>query len=290
MLGLLVVVLIWGLNFPIIKVPLEVLPPFAVNALRFGISTLTLGLIWAVDARRSGIPFFQPMRERPVALLALGILGHATYQALFILGIVRTPAGTGALLIASSPLWTALIGHFSGLDRLNGRAAFALAVCAAGVAVVILGEAGGVAVGGSLAGSLLMLAGGVAWALYTVFSRPVLTSGVNPMGLTFFSVAAAAPLLLALGVPDLVAQDWSRVSPAAWGALAFSGILSTGVSYALWNEGVRKLGPARTGAFSNLTPFVALLASYVLLHETITLTQVFGGLLIVGGLILMRRK
>lgn len=290
MLGLLVVVLIWGLNFPIIKVTLEVLPPFAVNALRFSISALTLGLIWAVEARRSGIPFFRPLRERPGAVLALGILGHLTYQVLFILGIARTPAGTGALLIAASPIWTALVGHFSGLDRLNGRAAFALAVCAAGVAVVILGEAGGATVGGSIAGSLFMLAGGVAWALYTVFSRPVLTSGVAPMGLTFFSVAAAAPFLLALGVPDLAAQDWSRVGLSAWGALLFSGVLSTGIAYALWNEGVRKLGPARTGAFSNLTPFVALLTSYLLLREPVTLTQVCGGALIIGGLILMRRK
>jgi drug/metabolite transporter (DMT)-like permease len=289
-LGLLVVVAIWGLNFPVIKVPLEVLPPFAVNALRFAFSTLTLGAIWTLEARRHGKDWLGPMRERPWAILALGVLGHLTYQVLFILGIARTPAGTAALLIASSPLWTALVGHFGGVDRLSRRAALSLLVCTAGVVVVVLGEAGGPQLGGALVGSLLMLAGGGAWGLYTVYTRPVLAGGMAPMGLTFFSVAAAAPLLLALGAPDLAAQDWSTVGWEAWAALVFSGALSTGLAYALWNEGIRIVGPSRTAAFSNLVPFVALLASYVMLGEAITPAQVLGGALIVGGLVLLRRR
>ncbi len=288
--GLLAVVAIWGLNYPVIKVPLEVLPPFAVNGLRFIISAATLGVVWSFEARRTGTPFFAPLRAHARAILALGIFGHFTYQMLFILGIARTPAGTGALLIAASPLTTAVVGHVSGYDRLTRRAVLSLLISTVGVVVVVLGEASGAAFGGSLVGSLLLLIGGVAWSGYTVYSRPVLAHGISPLGLTFFSVLAATPLLVGFGVPDLVRQDWTLVDWKVWAALAFSGTLSTGYSYALWNEGIRIVGPSRTAAFSNLTPFIALLASYVLLRETVTPAQVGGGALIIGGLALLRRR
>jgi drug/metabolite transporter (DMT)-like permease len=70
----------------------------------------------------------------------------------------------------------------------------------------------------------------------------------------------------------------------------FSGALSTGLAYALWNVAVNVVGPARTSAFNNLVPFVALATGYVLLGEPVTGIQLAGGLLIIGGLWLVRRR
>ena len=68
-----------------------------------------------------------------------------------------------------------------------------------------------------------------------------------------------------------------------------SGGLSTGIAYLLWNLAVHHVGPSQTAIFSNLVPFVALLAAFVLLGDPITLLQLAGGVLIIGGLVLMRR-
>jgi drug/metabolite transporter (DMT)-like permease len=289
-LGLLVVVLVWGLNFPAIKVPLEVMHPFVVNLLRFAVSTLTLGVLWARDARRRGESFTGVVRARPAVVLGLGLVGHVAYQVLFILGISRTAAGSAALLLASSPVWTAILARASGVDRLRTVQAGGLALSAAGVAAVVLGGTRAVDfTGATLVGNLLILASALAWALFTVVSRPVLSSGLAPLGVTFYGVLAALPALAVLGLPHLAATPWARVSGWAWAALVFSGALSTGLAYALWNEAVRAVGPSRTAAFNNLVPFVALAAGYVLLGEPVTLPQVLGGALIVGGLALVRR-
>ena len=288
--ALLIVVLIWGLNFPIIKVPLEVMHPFTVNLFRFVVSTGVLGMLWAVEARRTSRPFFSAVAERPWSIIGLGMIGHVGYQVLFILGVSQTGAGNAALIIASSPIWTALIGHVLGIDRLRARQWVGFMLSFLGVIVVVLAGNGALVFSNAtFLGNVLMLFGAFFWALYTVLSRPILTRGTPPIGLTFFGVLAAMPILGGLGVFTLPETVWSAVDGRIWLALLFSGGLSTGVAYALWNIAVRRVGPSQTAAFTNLVPFVALVAAYVLLGESITFIQVGGGALIIGGLVVLRR-
>lgn len=288
--ALVVVVLIWGLNIPIIKVPLEAMHPFTVNLFRFCVSVVVLAGLWAAEARRRGVPFTGLARAMPGTVLRLGLFGHVGYQVLFILGVARTSAGSTALIIASSPVWTALIGHAAGIDRMRRVQWAGLLVSSAGVLLVVLLGAGEVDLTNeAFVGNVLLLVGSVLWALYTVFSRPVLARGAAPLGLAFYSVLAAFPVLAALGVSTVGTTAWAEVDGWTWAALVFSGGLSTGLAYYLWNIAVRHVGPSQTAAFSNLTPFVAILSAYVLLREPITLVQVAGGALIIGGLVVMRR-
>lgn len=292
--GLLLVVLIWGLNFPIIKVPLEVMPPFAVNAIRFSISAVVLALLWAREARSLGPHGFSRhvLQGRALKVVLLGILGHVSYQVCFILGVARTEAGSAALIIASAPIWTAVLSRAMGLERLTLKQGVGLAVSLAGVALVILaarGDGPTASAPDPFWGNLLVLLGAVFWAAYTVLSKPVLSEGVSGTGLSFWTVLAATPVLVGLGMPTFEAVTWSTVSPEVWAALVFSGGLSTGLAYAIWNVAVRQLGPSPTAAFSNLVPFVALVASALLLGEPIRLAQVIGGVLIIGGVVLVRR-
>ncbi len=288
--GLLLVVLIWGLNFPVIKVPLEVMHPFTVNLFRFVVSAAVLGAAWAVEARRTSRRFFSVFLERPWSITGLGMIGHVGYQVLFILGVSQTGAGNAALIIASSPMWTALLGHALNIDRLRAAQWAGLGLSFAGVIVIVLAGSGALAFSNStFLGNVLMLFGAVFWALYTVFSRPILTRGTPALGLTFFGVLAAMPILAGLGLFTLPETSWAGFEAVTWIALLFSGGLSTGVAYAIWIMAVKKVGPSQTAAFSNLVPFVALVAAYFLLSEPITLVQVVGGLMIVGGLVVLRR-
>ncbi|NNF58723.1 MAG: DMT family transporter [Rhodothermaceae bacterium] len=288
--ALLLVVLIWGLNFPIIKVPLAVMPPFTVNLFRFLVSIAVLGALWAAEARRQGRAFAGAFRKQPWTIGGLGLIGHVGYQVFFILGVANTTAGSAALIIASAPIWTALIGHLSGVDRLHSAQWAGVLLSFVGVLTVVLAGEGQVDFSSdAFVGNMLMLAGAVMWALYTVLSRPVMARGADPLAFTFFGVLVAMPILIALGLFTLPATDWAAVDGWTWLALLFSGGLSTGLAYYLWNVAVRRVGPSQTAVFSNLVPFVALLAALVVLGEPITWAQVFGGVLIIGGLVVMRR-
>ena len=282
------VVLIWGLNFAIIKVPLEVAPPFVVNLLRFVVSLVVLGALHVSQTRKRGVSPLATFQIGRWRVVGIGLLGIAIYQVGFILGVDRVTAGMGALLIASSPMWTVLTGHLMGIDRLRPAGWAGIGLGLLGVGLVTLGRPEA-RLGGDTSGVVLMLLAAFAWGLYTTLARPVLDRGASPVGLTFWGIVISFPILVALAAPDIADTPWDRLGVWEWAAIVFSGGLSTGLAYGIWNAAVKAVGPSKTAAFSNLVPFVGLGAGAVLLGEPIRALQVVGGALIVAGVVVARR-
>ena len=289
-LALLLVVVIWGLNFPVIKIALEPMPPYVVNAFRFAVSAVVLGGIHGWRSRNTPGSFFAPLREHGWTVVGLGLLGYVLYQWCFIVAIDATSAGSGALIISSSPVWTAVIARAIGMEQVPLAAWSGLALSLLGTALVVLaGSASPDFSGDTLFGNGLMLAGAILWASYTVFSRPVLQAGISATGLAFFGILVSLPLLWGMGYTVIDEVDWAAVDGTVWITLLYSGGLSTGLAYAIWNAAVQRVGPSQTAIYNNLVPVVALASGVVLLGETVTLFQLMGGALILGGLFLMRR-
>ncbi len=283
------VVVFWGVNFAIIKVPLEVAPPFTVNLLRFSISFLVLGAVHVAQSRARGVSPMATFRFGAWRIVGLSLLSNVIYQTGFILGVSRVSAGTSALLIATSPGWTALTGHVLGFERIRAIGWIGIAISLAGVALVVVGDPEASFAGAGL-GVGIMLVAAVGWGAYTALTRPLLDRGASPVGLVFWSVALALPVMAAFAVPELPSVTWTALGWPEIGALLFSGGLSTGLAYAIWNESIRRVGAARTAAFSNLVPFVAVLAGVVLQGERVTLPQMSGALIVVAGIVLLRRR
>jgi drug/metabolite transporter (DMT)-like permease len=286
----------------VIKLALSELHPYVVNALRFAVSAVALGLAHGATSRpdsrtdgsRGPSRFWLPMRVAPWRIVGLGLLGYVGYQVCFILGVNLTTAGSAGLIIGSAPALTALFARLFKIERLSAAAWAGLLISLAGMAVVILfgphdpNET--VDEGQRLVwGNLLMGVAAILWSLYTVVSRPVMDSGASPTGAAFFGVIVALPFLFGFGWLEAGGIEWGAVSATAWGAIVFSGGLSTGLAYAVWNEAVKAVGPSHTAAFTNLVPFLAVASGALMLGEPVTLAQVAGGALIIGGLVLMRR-
>ncbi|MEM1055842.1 MAG: DMT family transporter [Bacteroidota bacterium] len=287
--GLFAVVLVWGLNFAIIKVPLDVMDPFTVNLFRFAVALAVLAVLHAWLAPQRGERFTEAVRLAPGAVIGLGLVAHVVYQTSFILGIDRLTAGMGALLMATAPLWTAVIGHASGVDRLKPSGWLGVGLGLLGAALVILGRPTAGELDGTAVGIAFMLAAAFGWALFTVLARPVLNRGVSPLGLTFWGLLFAFPILVAMGAPGLATMEWDRSGWQVWSALIYSGALSIGVAFVVWNLAVRRIGPSRTAIYSNLVPFAGVASGAVLLNEPIVPLQVAGGALVIAGLVVVRR-
>ena len=289
-IGLLAVVVVWGVNFAVIKVPLEVAPPFTVNLLRFLVSVAVLGALHFRQARARGVSPLETFRTGGVrAVVGLGLLGIFVYQMGFIVGVDLVSAGTSALLIATAPGWTALAAHFLGIERLLGLGWVAIGISLAGVALVIVGDPDTTIEAEGL-GVALMLGASMAWGLYTALTRPLLERGVSPIGLTFWGIVVSFPFLVGLAAPQFSTVEWSAFDGWDVAALVFSGGLSTGLAYAIWNDSVRRVGVSRTAVFSNLVPFVAVLAGVLLQDERVTVLQIVGGVVVVAGIVLLRRR
>src|SRR5687768_3750337 len=124
--GLLAMVLIWGVNFSVVKFGTRFLAPLAFNGLR----VCAAGVVLVAIAL--GLREHMPSRRDIYGMAALGLIGHGAYQALFILGLARATVGATALILAASPALVALVGRLLGLERPTGRAW-------AGIALQLLG-------------------------------------------------------------------------------------------------------------------------------------------------------
>lgn len=280
-LTLVMVALIWGVNFPIVKFGTSLVDPLAYNGIRVALAAVLLTVIVTIGRA----PF--PARRTIGALLALGVLGNGVYQLLFVEGIARTRASDAALFIAASPAFIALIGRMRGVERISARAAIGIALSIIGIALVVLGTATGAAGHASVLGDALVLAGSLSWALYTVLLKPY-THEVSGMQLSAFTMVGGAIPLFAVAWPAIASAPWRSVPALGWAAVAYSGVFALVVAYYFWYRGVRVIGPTRTAMYSNLQPVIAVLVAWPMLGETPTPWQIVGAVCIIGGLLLTR--
>ncbi|MEZ4698707.1 MAG: DMT family transporter [Rhodothermales bacterium] len=287
-LALLGAVLVWGINFPIVKNALSTMHPFALNVFRFTISTLTLGIVTRARRDADTIPLRDLFRRYGWRILLLGFVGNAFYQILFILGIARTTAGTAALIMASAPAWTMILSALRGYEGANRITVIGLLLSLCGTGLIVFAGHDRISFNNeTLAGNLLLLGASIMWGSYTALARPT-TRYIPPLQLSFVGLLVAMPLLVAIGVPHIQSIAWERVTWDIWLAIVYSGALSTGLAVVVWNVSVKHAGANYTALFGNLVPIVALAAGYLFLHEPVTWTQIIGGTLAIGGLLLIR--
>jgi drug/metabolite transporter (DMT)-like permease len=273
---------IWGMNFVVMKYGTDMLAPFAYNGVRLSIGSIVMLLI----LRLRGAPQL-PWRDIR-ALMLLGLLGTGVYQLFFITGLSMTRAGTASLVMASSPVMIAVVGRVLGVEKVSFRALCGIALSLAGIAFVILSSADSNEGQPSVVGDLLVLASVVCWSFYTHLMQPY-TQRIDGMQIATWSLVGGTIPVLLIGLPSIAHANWAAVVPLTWGAILYSGIGSMGIAYLFWYRGVRVIGSTRTSMYSNLQPLVTLAASWPMLGERPTLIQGVGAGAVLGGLLLTRK-
>jgi len=291
--ALLLMSIIWAVNYSVIKYGTSVVPPLAYNGVRImiaAIALLAIALLWGGPA---------PARRDLLALLALGALGNGVYQVFFVEGLARTRAGEAALVVGASPALMALIGRLRGVERVDRRGGIGIALSMFGVALIVLsraaagspsanasGDTGGSG-GGSLAGDLLVLCGGVCWAVYTILLIPY-TKRLSGWWVAALTIVGGSLILALVGGADIISVNWFSLTKNAWAAILYSGLGALVIAYLLWYHGVRVVGPTRTALYGNLQPLIALLVAWLTLGEVPTVWQGLGAATIVSGVLLTR--
>jgi drug/metabolite transporter (DMT)-like permease len=276
--ALLLMVVIWAVNFSVSKVALQELRPLAFNALRFPLAAALLLLV----LRRRGSRLLPARRDLP-RLLALGLLGNLLYQMFFIYGLDRTRAGNASLLLAGTPIITALLSSAMGHERVRPRVWLGVIATFGGILLVVLGGREELAAGrDTMTGDLLMFAASIAWAFYTVGSRPLIERyGALPV--TAWTLWIGAFGLVVAGLPQTISTDWQSVSALTWVSLVYAGVLSIGVAYIIWYYAVGLLGNTKTSTYSNVVPVIAMAVAWLWLNEVPTAAQLTGTVIILSG-------
>ena len=283
-LMLMVMSFIWGLNFTVIKSAMRYFSPMPFNALRFTIASALLLVFLKIREKSISI-----RREDLKSFILLALIGNSLYQALFINGIYRTTAGNSSLLLATTPIFVALISYALNIEKIAKRVWQGIFLSFVGIALLILGSERTVAFAlQNIIGDLLILAGTICWSIYTVLSRPMLQR-YSSLKLTALTIAIGTPPIIIFAIPSLNIQNWSSIPVEAWTGLAYSAVLAIALGYTIWYTGVSQIGSARTSIYEYLITLIAIATAWILLSEIMTLIQIAGAVLVLIGLYLSRK-
>jgi drug/metabolite transporter (DMT)-like permease len=271
----------WAANFIVVKAANEQIPPITFAFLRFGLAAVTLLAILRWREGGLGLP-----RRDALPILGLGALGFGVYQILWATALQDIPAGDSALLIATTPVITALLAVVSGADTLTRTKLLGSLVSFSGVAIIV--SAGhGITLGGALVGDALTLLAALCWSIYTAFGAPILRRH-SPLRTTTWAMVGGSLVLLVPGAFQAVGVGWGAVSGDAWAGLLFSAFLPAGIANVVVFSAIRLLGPTRITAFQFLVPFMAVLMGAAFLAEPVRVDQLLGGIVIIVGVAIAR--
>lgn len=281
---LLLMVLIWGANFSVVKVALRDFPEIAFNAMRMVVATIVyIGVLAAMPAVRARVRALA--RKDWIELALLGSIGTFLYQFCFVSGLKRTSIGNGSLIIGISPIVIALMSAAVGHERIRPIRWLGIAVAMFGLYLVV---GHGVDLSSQTwRGDALMIGGVLCWATYSVASQGILKRQ-SPLIVIALTFSIGAILYVLTMTPILVATEWRTISAFSWTMMLTSALLALNLSYWIWYTGLQRLGGSRTSVYSYLTPVVAMAVAAIWLGEPISGNQMAGAGAIFGGLLITR--
>lgn len=269
--------LLFGVSTPLAKLLVAGVPPVALAGLLYLGSGVGL-MAWRWLRQRTGIgseSWEAPLARADWGWMAGAILsGGVIAPVLLMFGLTRTPGSAVALLLNLEGVFTAVIAWFVFRENVDRRVAAGFFLIVGG-GVLLSWE--GSPEGGLPLGGLLVVAACLGWAIDNNLTQRV--SGSDPVQIAGIKGLVAGCINLTLA--GLGGWDPAPL-PVALAALGV-GFLGYGVSLSLFVWGLRRLGTARTGAYFSIAPFIGVVFSLWLLHETPTPLFWIAGLLMAAG-------
>lgn len=278
-------VAVWGASFIATKVVLREVSPVTVVWLRFSMGVVILGA--AVYLRKQlSFPSFKDLGY----FALLGFIGITFHQWLQSTGLVTSEATTTAWIVATTPVFIALLGWLVLKERFGWDAAAGIGLATLGVLLVVTkGNLTSLASGQFGApGDILILISSVNWAVFSVMSRRGLRK--HPAARMMFYVMAAGWLFTC--VPFLANEGWReipRLTMNGWVGVGFLGIFCTGLAYIFWYDGLQAVPASQAGVFLYFEPLVAVVVAAVVLGEALAVAALAGGGIILAGVWLVNR-
>jgi drug/metabolite transporter (DMT)-like permease len=268
-----ITVLVWASAFAAIRVGLQAFSPVHVALLRYLIAALVL----AVYALITHMPL--PRREDIPRLALAGLVGFTLYNTLLNLGEVTVPSAVASFIIASAPVFMALLATFFLGERLRLFGWLGIALSFVGVSVIAFGSGTGLQIDPR---AIVILLAALAQSLYSVGQKPLLTR-YSPFQFTSYAIWFGV-LFLLIFAPGLL--DEVRAAPiGSLLALAYLGIFPGAIGYITWSYVLARTPASTAASILYMIPVLALFIAWIWLGEVPSVLALFGGVLIIMGVI-----
>jgi O-acetylserine/cysteine efflux transporter len=260
--------LLWGLQFVVIKVGLTAFPPLFFVALRFAAVAIIL------------LPFVgRPTRREIGPMIAISVFFGGLNFALFFVGLGQGLASISAVAYQLSIPFTVLLAWPFLRERPSTRVIVGVALAFGGVALTV--AAPGIAV--KIVPTLLVIAAGFAWAVGSVMTKRY--GPFEPLKLVTWMSLFTAPQVMAVSIAiehDQLAS-LQTAGLTAWLAFAYTVVFGAVVGWGLWFWLIARCSMARVAPFALLQTIFAVIAGVVFLHEPLTPALVAGAVICIAG-------
>ena len=258
LIGLVALTLMWGLNWPMMKLSVRELP-----ALYFRSITMAMGAVWlGAYYLRQGIRMWPQGREWR-DIVVLGVPNILLLHSFAILGVQALPSGRASILGFTMPVWTVVLGALFMGVALSWRSAVAVVAALAGIGLLISHELS--ALQGQPMGVLWMELGAISWGFGTLLMRRM-RSTIPVQALTVWMMLLSSPFIWVAAVGT---ESWPALDLSLWGwvSVAYAVLINYGFAQIIWFGMARDL-PASTSAMSIMAvPVVGTLCATVVVGE-----------------------
>lgn len=277
------VIILWGVNWPIIKIGLQYIGPLWFSALRFVMGVACFLVIGVMSGRLR-----LPHREDWPVIASVGFLQMGVYVTLVNLGLLHVGAGRAAVLAYTTPLWVAPGAAFFLAEKLSARAIAGLFLGLGGIAILFNPAGFDWHDNDVVLGNGLIMLGAVGWAGAILHIRGHRWQG-RPLDLAVWQMGLAAIMLVPIAA---VVEDWGAIrwTPELGLALLYNGPVTT--AFCFWGAvTVSRHLPATTTSLSFLgVPVTAVIAATIWTGEELDLHLVTGLVAIIAGILAINWK
>jgi drug/metabolite transporter (DMT)-like permease len=256
-------------------------PPLSLAVLRFGQGGLILGLcvwFWAPGMLR--------VRRQDVPLLTLlAILLYAIFPFAFNAGLRWTEASRGSLMLATIPVWTAILAYAAGQEQLSRRQGVGLVLSMVGVGIAVASR--GLDWQGdslAIAGDGLVLVAAVCGAGYSVLAKRAFVR-FSALTITAYGMLIGTAILLPAALLEGLATV--RLGGQTLVLVLFLGVLAGALMWWLFAYALGKLTPTQVVVYINLNPLTAMILAVILLNERLTAPVLMGFVVVLSGVLLV---
>jgi drug/metabolite transporter (DMT)-like permease len=280
-MGLVLVAIIWGMNFGFSRMEMANFDPVLFTFLRFGLAVPFFFILLRFKEGSIGIPF-----KVALQLMVIGFFGVTVLEIVTMYSIKFTSLANASLLnVAPWPIFAALFAPFFTRESITARVIVGGSVAMVGVCLIILSGGEGFDLSSShMVGNILAFSASIIGALYNLSCMPLMKQ-YSALRISTWFILFGSLFMIPLTLGSWGKVEWSLLAASDYLVLGYNVFFATIIAFIVWNACMHQVGAARSNFFRYVVPAAAVAAGYMMFGEKVTLWQAAGALFMAAGLV-----
>ncbi len=284
-LKLILTAIFWGGTFIAGRVVSREMEPFSAAFLRFATASFFLiPYTWKTEKQ-----FFVVNGRQILLLSLLALTGIFSYNYFFFSGLKHITAGRASIIIATNPVLISLLSPLFFKESMTPLKLVGIIASVAG-AMVAISRGNWANIGGYFGkGEFLIFMCVASWVAYSLVGKLVMVK-LSPLISVTYSATLGAFMLAVPALAKGLLSNVHQYSAQAWWGILYLGFFGTVLGFLWYYQGIKIIGPMKASIFINFVPISAILLSFFILNEPLTLSLLIGAILVISGIYLTNRS